>query len=657
MTLLPAKTSSTTSGEGRPFPRTQSLAQSLAQSSNSVIQQFSKQQTRRFLKHDPLAVSTVKRLVDYCLPERSAPINISIATDDWWLPRELRNLHCDSVPGGDPRSLVASKLFELDCAGGGDRLQKVGVAWNCRHRIYGWDVDNEWLADHDGRGCNHPDNDGGNFVQRARELVEELTGGELIITFNPVSGGLWLLGVAPEGVDAELLAQDLLRKLREEGFHIGKGRLELPLNNARLPLAGYVLEGHESRPWIEQVGELVAWMDEQVDTVELKRPLRTTSKQLELLPRLDAGERADHKGVTFQNLRWRREAGSNGFLCTCAIRMARAGHGIESAPLMVSMVEAHHDWQRCASSNSKAVLWKWCHRWMAWAERNIQGVARTPAGPSNQQKHQSWNDRVITGVAAAVKAGKRRITAVIDHLKHHQQMSKRLLWERAELIQQGIDQELEKAADDCSEQACLPVTPTQLIPMGVKGSGAAQEVGCSGSESFDLAVSVSPARFAESGMVGVPLETEKTASENGFSSSISSNFSRLRDLCAGLLKQKRPDSTPNDRGEAGKAGYVGSRPGSEPPGCDLVARRAHNPKVESSNPTLSVRRAHSCSNEAALTSSDLDPGAHHQLRSPSDIGAVCDGQAPVGSALLWGSRGHDHAGIGSARALGALGRR
>ena len=79
-----------------------------------------------------------------------------------------------------------------------------------------------------------------------------------------------------------------------------------------------------------------------------------------------------------------------------------------------------------------------------------------------------------------------------------------------------------------------------------------QAVGCSRFEFIESAVSVPPARFAESATVGVHLEEQETSAQNGFESLISSNLSRLRDQCAGLFKQKRRESTPIDPGWKGK---------------------------------------------------------------------------------------------------------
>jgi len=470
-------------------------------------------------KGDPLAVATVQQLIGYLLPP-GATVNLSTGRPRWFLQRRHRRVGAD---------VVAAQFLELAVAGGRDGFSKVGCEWNCRHRVFGFDIDHEAFADHDGRGCNHPDNDGGNAVQRLQELVHELTGGELILTINPESGGIWLLGIAPSGVDAELLAQDLLRQMAAEGFHIGKGRLELPLNNARLPLAGYVLQGHEHRCWIDQVGELVSWMDEQSTTVNLRRPLSYTTKQLEIPTPFDPGQAFDRAGVTIQNLRWLPEHRSNGFLGACAMRMAKAGHGAGSTALMASLVEAHPDWIANASAESRKGLIPWCARQLRWAERNIKAEAAKPAGLSNAEKYQRWCDGVRAGVANAVKHDKTRITEVINHLVANGYVgSKRICWARRDLIEDGIEREL-LAAETAAAQGCLEVTTTQLIPMGVTASepvadGSAD--GCSGSELSKSAVPIPPIPSAESGSCGVPVETKADPRVIG---QIRSNFAELRD--------------------------------------------------------------------------------------------------------------------------------
>ena len=424
------------------------------------------------LKYNPLAVDSVQRLTNYCLP-KGALVDLVTGRPDWWLQPRYRQVD---------RMMVASQYFELQQANGGDAYTKIGCTWNGRHRLVGFDIDFAENADHDGRGCNHPEHDGGNAIRALKALYEEATGGDLIEMHNPASHGIWLLGVVPFGIKGLSLAHEVLRKLEEEGHYIGKGRLEIPSGNARLPLAGYVLTGHEDKSWIEQVDQLADWIDQQIDLVELCIRLPEAVTQLEL-PTGFERTCFDRGGVYLGNLHWDQRYGSNGFIGVAARRMVAAGHGEESAPLMATLIAANLSWQNSASEHSQRCLSDWSYRWLKSAIKKAGRLVKGSTKPNNQQKHQSWCERVKAGLKEAVRQELRSITSVIDHLMSSQGLSKRLLWERREVISKGMEVEAEiwdAERESAGEQGDLgyneSVTTTQLKP----GGGSTGALGCSG---------------------------------------------------------------------------------------------------------------------------------------------------------------------------------
>ena len=469
------------------------------------------------LKSDPLAVATIQQLVAHTLTTGVVDLHTCRPGHHGFpLLRKHR---------GVDLALVASQYFELTCAGGIE-WSKVGTSWNGTSNLIGFDFDYDEDPDHDARGCNHPDIDGGNAIANLRRLIKDATGGDVVLTRNPGSNGIWALAVTPVGVDGRALAQFVLRQMADDGFHVGAGMLESPMGNARLPLAGYELVGHERLPWIEQVGTLLGWIEEQLQTVSLTIDLPTSSEQSDKVISTPI-VRGQVAGVSIDSLRWMPQHGSNGFLRSVARRMVEAGHGVESNELMAAMVESHRGWQKHASRDSQRKLIGWCRRWLKWAMTRFGGGCDEATGANNLERHDEWNGKVRRGIPAAIKAGCTGITKVIAFLAQHLRMSKRLLWERADVIRQGI--ELEQQMLDQAQD--VGVTPTRLIPMGVSTAvGDDQSVAVLDQNSL-TAVSVPPTRSAEAPTPGAQIKTK----ESGFARKILlENLAEIRSIVDGL---------------------------------------------------------------------------------------------------------------------------
>ena len=153
--------------------------------------------------------------------------------------------------------------------------------------------------------------------------------------------------------------------MADDGFHVGAGMLESPMGNARLPLAGYELVGHEQLPWIEQVGTLLR-IEEQLQTVSLTVDLPYI---VGAFRRSNSHPNRSGSDCWCQHRQPALDATTrrNGFLRSVARRMVEAGHGVESNELMAAMVESHSGMASERQQGFTAEAAGWCRRWLKWA--------------------------------------------------------------------------------------------------------------------------------------------------------------------------------------------------------------------------------------------------------------------------------------------------
>jgi hypothetical protein len=412
------------------------------------------------LKYEPLAAETIQQLLSYILP-----LNQLVDLHTRWpgasgYPLLYQHRQVDL-------NFVASQYLELVSAGG-EAWETIGLRWNGRVRLLGFDFDYSDQPKPGKRGCNHPDNDGGAAEYALRTIVWEATGGDIVATTSSYGRGRWYFTVLPEGGNPFALASYILEMMAKKGFAVGPGCLEVPMGVARLPLAGYTLDDHADRPWIEQVGEFVNWVRNQSQLVMLRVALPaidspTTSEFKGFIAP------SDRQGVDLGGLHFLLDEGkrSNAFLLAAASRFVLHGHDLFSVPLLIKQIELHPDWIAHASESSKRDLRRgWAHRVMVWALRTASTAQNERAALSNLERHQMWNQKVAEGIPLAMLDGCKSVTAVIAWLTKNKGMSKRLLWERVDLIRQGM-QRVFVHPQEVGEISDPSLTPTQPRPVGV----------------------------------------------------------------------------------------------------------------------------------------------------------------------------------------------
>ena len=531
------------------------------------------------LKHEPLAAHTILQLLGHLMPAGSiVDLHVRYPGGKYWPKRpELQQI---------PLAEVGSQCFEMTCAGG-DAWEGLAInGWNGTGNIVAFDIDGP-VEGRENRGCNHPTVDGGAAEAELAHIWWEATGGDMIKATSITGTGHWLLGVQPADANGAALAQYVLREMQARGFKVGNGMLEAPMAVARLPLAGYQLEGHEELPWIEQVGELVSWIDEQLEIVRLRAVLPVLADP-EVEPA--AGPVAvQQRPLELDGIKWTPEARSNGFLAAVAKRAVRCGYGIADWRQVRDQVLLSSEWIGNASAESMADLrGNWAERQLKAALRNA-GVADPdvgPAGLSNEAKHRDWCDRLRAGVAAVVRNGVVGITRVIGELKRLG-MSGTLLWERVELVRQGIAQEvalLTSTAENAVVTADLSVTPTQSIPMGVKAVGSGLEAEPAavaqgdgllcravGSESIKSLDPVPPVAIGEPGSCGANVEERsRFAVPAAFAAQVYEHLARFR---RDLLDQREAAAAERERSRL--------KPGISPPPVKAVAQSPLKPGLDS----------------------------------------------------------------------------
>jgi hypothetical protein len=436
----------------------------LGRSAGSARSQWADKGARNPGKYEPLQAFTVLQLAELILPAHAT-----------------HNLHARR-PGGTgyplpwchrdvDRNCVASQYQELCCAGG-NTWETIGTSWNGSERIAGFDIDYSEKPEPGSRGCNHPTFDNGAAEQALRAVIWEATGGDLIPSTSLHGHGRWHFAVVPEGVDGRDFVRYVLGEMQARGFKVGPGCLEAPLGVARLPLAGYALDDYASKPWIEQVGELVRWIHQQQNVVRMRIALPESSKP----PSSTASKHctkqvsgSQPRSVDLGGICWTSDHRSNGFVNACAKRFALNGHDESSAALLAAMIGVHPEWLENASQESKKDLDYWCIRAMKSAALRYGSGAKQALGKSNQERHAEWNNKIRIGTPKAIEAGCCGVTAVVEWLAANMGMSKRLLWERAELIRQGIDAAV-SGGHAVGRDRAGSSTPTQSTRMGVTGA-------------------------------------------------------------------------------------------------------------------------------------------------------------------------------------------